>query len=82
MLQQMRAVDEFVMEFQRIVVMTHHLLKERLIFIFIKGLMEPLRGMVKVTSPRSLDDTIRAAYDLEPIMKSLKGWQVSKGLII
>lgn len=41
--------------------------------------MEPLRGMVKVSSPRSLDDAIRATFDLERIVKSLRGGLVSKG---
>jgi len=41
--------------------------------------MEPFQGMVKVSSPRSLDDAIRVAYDLEPTMKSLKGGQTYKG---
>lgn len=73
-------MDDFVAKFQRLAVMTHHLPEERLVFILIKGLMEPLRGMVKVSSPRSLDDAIRATYDLEPTIKSLRGGSVSKWL--
>lgn len=46
------------MELQRLAIMTHHLLEDRLVFIFIEGLIELLRGMVKVASPRSLDDAI------------------------
>jgi len=61
--------------------MTHHLPKKRLVFIFIEGLEEPLKGMVKVSSPRSLDNAIREAYDLEPTVKSLKGRSGSKGFI-
>lgn len=59
--------------------MTHHLLEERLVFIYVEGLAEPLRGIVKVSSSRSLDDAIQATYDLEPIVKSLRGGSVSKG---
>lgn len=66
-------------EFQRLAVMIHHIPEERLTFLFIEGLAEPLRGMVKVSSPRSLDDAIRATYDLEPTVKSLKGGSVAKG---
>lgn len=68
-------------KFQKVAVMIHHILEERLTFLFIKGLMEPLQGMVKVSSPRSLDDDIQAAYDLKPTMKSLKGGQMYKGPI-
>ena len=31
-----------VSEFQKIAVMIHHILEERLTFLFIEGLMEPL----------------------------------------
>lgn len=51
---------------------------EQLTFLFKEGLVEPLQGMVKVSSPRSLD-AIQVAYDLEPTMKSLKGGQTYNG---
>jgi len=35
--------------------------------------------MVKASSPKNLDDAIRAAYDLEMTVKSLKGGQTYKG---
>lgn len=35
--------------------------------------MEPLWGMVKVSSLRNLDDIICSAYDLEPTLNTLKG---------
>lgn len=34
--------------------------------------------MVKVSYPRTLDDAIRAAYDLEPPVKSLRGGPTNK----
>lgn len=37
---------------------------------------------MKVSSLRSLDDAIRAAYDLEPTVKSFRGGSVSKGPVI
>jgi len=43
--------------------------------------MDPLQGMVKVSSPRNLDDAIRAVYNLESTMKSLKGGQMYKGSV-
>lgn len=61
--------------------MIHHIPEERLTFLFIEDLMEHLQGMVKVSSPRSLDDAIQAEYDLEPMMKSLKGGQTHRGSI-
>lgn len=75
-------VDEFMIEFQGLAIMTHHLSKERLVFIFVEGLAQPLSGMVKVSSPRSLDDAIRAAYDLEPTVKSLRGDRFPRGRLI
>lgn len=80
-LRQSRVVDEFMMEFQMIAIMIHHILEERLAFLFIEGLMEPLRGMVKVSSLRSLNDAIREAYDLEPTVKSLRVGSISKGFV-
>lgn len=59
--------------------MIHRITKERLAFIFIEGLMDPFRVMLKVSSPRILDNVIQATYDLEPTMKSLKGGQAHKG---
>lgn len=47
-----------MIEFQRLAIMSHQILEERLVFIFIEGLMDLLRGMVKVSYPRSIDDTI------------------------
>lgn len=80
MLWQTGAIDEFLVEFQRLAVMKHHLPKEQLVFIFIEDLAKSLIGMVKVCSLRSLDNAIQAAYDLEPTVKSLRGRSVSKGL--
>lgn len=40
--------------------------------------MEPLQGMVKTSRPKTLDDAIRAAYDLEPTTTTLKGAQLHK----
>lgn len=57
-LRQTKIVDEFVIEFQKLVVMIHHISEERLTFLFIEGLIEPLEGMVKVSYPRALDDAI------------------------
>lgn len=44
--------------------------------------MEPLRGMVKVSSPRSLDDANHLAYDLEITMKMLRGGTKLRGLYV
>lgn len=71
-------MDEHVIEFQRIVVMIDNILKGRLTFMFLEGLMESLQGMVRVFVPKTLDDAIRAAYDLEPTVKSLNGGQASR----
>lgn len=52
-LRQGEIVDEFVTEFQRLAIMIHHILEDRLKFLFIEGLVEPLRGMVKVSYPNT-----------------------------
>lgn len=78
-LRKLGSMDEFITKLQRLVIITHHFLEEILVFIFIEGLMEPLGGMIKVSSPRSLDDAIRATYDLEPTMKYIRGGLLSKG---
>jgi len=41
--------------------------------------MEPLQGMVKISRPKPLDDIIRATYDLEPTMTTIKSAQMHKG---
>lgn len=69
-----------MVKFHRLAVMIHRIPKERLTFLFIEGLFEPLRGMVKVSNPRTMDDTIRADYDLKPIVKFLRGGSTSKAL--
>jgi len=51
-------VDKFMMEFQKLAVMIHHIPKERITFIFIEGLAKPLRVMVKVSYPKTLDNSI------------------------
>lgn len=48
--------------------MIHNILEEQLNFMFMEGLMESLHGMIRVSTPRSLYDTIRAAYNLESIV--------------
>lgn len=79
-LRQQGTVDEYVSKFQKIAVMIHHIPQERLTFLFIEEMMESLHGMVKVSSPRILDDAIQAAYDLQLTMKSLKGGYMYKQL--
>lgn len=59
--------------------MIHHIPEERLIFLFLEGLIEPLRDMTTVTYPKTLDDAIGVAYDLEAVTKSMKGGPVNKG---
>lgn len=39
--------------------MIHNILEERMNFIFIKGLMEPLQVMGKISKPKIIYDAIR-----------------------
>jgi len=59
--------------------MIHHIPKDWLTFLFIEGLMKPFHIMFKVSSPRNLDDAIWVAYNLDLIVKSLKGGHMYKG---
>lgn len=52
--------------------MIYNISKGRLTFMFLEGLMESLQGMVRISAPKILDDAIRATYDLERTVKSLK----------
>lgn len=61
--------------------MIHHILEERLTFLFIEGLAKLLRGMVKVSHPRTMDEAIQASYDLEPTVKSLRRGPTNKVLL-
>lgn len=81
-LRQLGVVDEYVVEFQRIVVMIHNISKERLTFMFVEGLMDPLQGMVRVSAPTKPDNAIRVAYDLEPTVKSLKGGKTLRAIVV
>jgi len=56
----------YVAEFHKIVVMVTNIAKKRLTFLFLEGLLEPLRGLVKAFVPPSLQEAIQRELLLEP----------------
>ena len=53
-LKQTGSAETFISEFQRVVVMVSHMLKSRLIMLFMEALAEPIHGWVKDYKPINL----------------------------
>jgi hypothetical protein len=68
-LRQTGAPEVYIEEFQRLAVMVQDISPTRLMMLFTKGLMEPLRGWVKAFKPTSLQDAIWRMRDLGPAAK-------------
>lgn len=68
-------MESYVAEFERLAMMVPDVTERRLIVLFVEGLSEPLRGLVKALDPASLQDAIRRAFNLED--SSTKGGSTS-----
>ena len=55
----------YISEFLRLSVMVPDLLEPRRIYMFIDGLAEPLRGLVRSTRPTTLEDAVGRTKDLQ-----------------
>lgn len=64
-LQQTTTAGTYVGEFQRILVMVTDVSDNRITFLFMKGLKEPLKVLVKAFDPLTLQDAIKRALTLE-----------------
>jgi hypothetical protein len=62
-------VEAYIEEFQRLEVMVQDMSPTRLMMLFTKGLMEPLKGWVKAFNPTSLQEAIWKTRDLGPAAK-------------
>jgi hypothetical protein len=67
---QTRSLEVYIEEFRRIAIMVQDVSQSRLMMLFTKGLMEPLKGWVKVFKPTNLHDAIWRTSDLGPTAKS------------
>jgi len=78
-LRQIGKVDSYINEFQRIAVMVPDMIEKRTIMLFVEGLNDKLKGLVKAHKPSTLDDAIELALDLDttpsfhPQKKTFKG---------
>jgi len=61
--------EAYIDEFQRLVVMVQDMSPNRLMMLFTKGLMEPLKGWVKAFKPTSLQEAIWKTRDLGLVVK-------------
>ena len=59
------SVDDFIDEFQRILVMVLDMSEQHKVMLFTEGLQDRYTGMVKVFKPNTLDDAIKIVHDLE-----------------
>lgn len=59
------SVASYVEEFQQISIMVINIAEYRIIHLFLKGLFEPLKGLAKAFKPKTLDEAITTAFDLE-----------------
>ncbi|KAH9293373.1 hypothetical protein KI387_041420 [Taxus chinensis] len=64
-LKQEGSLERYISDFERLAVMVLDISEKRLVLLFIEGLGEPLKGLVKAFSPPSLQGAIKKALDLE-----------------
>ncbi|KAH9288409.1 hypothetical protein KI387_032526, partial [Taxus chinensis] len=58
-LKQEASMERYVADFQKLPVMVSNISERRLVVLFMEGLTEPLRGLVKAFEPPSLQDAIK-----------------------
>ena len=63
-LKQTKSLDTYISEFLKLSVMVPNLSSAKMIYMFIDGLEEPLRGLVRSTRPAILHDTVGRTRDL------------------
>ncbi|KAH9305248.1 hypothetical protein KI387_009652, partial [Taxus chinensis] len=64
-LKQEASVERYVVHFQKLAIMVLDISERRLIVLFMEGLTEPLRGLVKAFEHPSLQDAIKRSINLE-----------------
>ena len=63
-LTQTESLDTYISDFLRLSVMVPDLSAAWMIYMFIEGLVEPLRGLVRFTRPTTLHDAVGRTRDL------------------
>ena len=64
-LKQTESPKTYIADFLRVSLMVPDLSAARMIYMFVEGLAEPLRGLVKSTRPATLQDAICRTRDLQ-----------------
>ena len=64
-LKQIGDLDTYIFELLRLFVIVHDFSSTKMIYIFIDGLEEPLRGLVRSTRPVTLHDAVGRTRDLQ-----------------
>ncbi|XP_057870180.1 uncharacterized protein LOC131076862 [Cryptomeria japonica] len=65
LLKQLGHVESYINEFQCIAVMVPEMLDRRVVILFIEGLHERYRGLVKALKPKTLQEDIQLTLDLD-----------------
>ena len=67
-LKQTGSLETYIADFLRISVMVPYLSTTQRIYMFVEGLAEPLRGLVRSTKPATLQDAISRTRDLQDVL--------------
>ena len=63
-LKQTGSLETYIADFLRVSVMVPDLSTAQRIYMYVEGLAEPLRGLVRSTRPATLQDAISRTWDL------------------
>lgn len=75
-LKQTGSINEYVEIFQKIAVMVPDMSKKRIVYLFLEGLEEPVKSLVKACAPSTLREAIKRSLQLEVSMpKKTMVWQ-------
>ena len=64
-LKQTKSVNEYIEEFQKVVVMVPDMSEKRIVYLFLDGLEDSVKGLFKAFSPSTLQEAIKRSLQLE-----------------
>ena len=64
-LKQTKSVNEYIEEFQKVFVMVPNMSEKRIVYLFLDGLEDFVKGLVKAFSPSTLQEAIKRSLQLE-----------------
>ena len=67
-LKQIGSLETYISDFLRVSVMVPDLSSAQRIYMYVEGLAEPLRGLVKSARPTTLHDAISRTRDLQDVL--------------